>query len=98
MNEQADHLRVARRQTATLQANKTPVKLVLPILFCFAPPALILLTAPAMLELRDFLVPKQQAATVGDGFGTRAIFDTLGRLDQRADAPVIGAPEVEQWR
>ena len=98
LNEQADHLRVARRQTATAQANKTPVKLVLPILFCFAPAALILMTAPAMLELHDFLIPKQQTATIGDGFGTRAIFDTLGELDHRAVAPMPGSTTTEEWR
>ncbi len=52
---QAEHLRVARRQSATIQANKTPIKLIFPIMFCFAPAALILLTAPAVMQLRDFL-------------------------------------------
>ena len=76
LNEQADHLRVARRQAATAQANKTPVKLVFPILFCFAPAALILLTAPAILELRDFIVPTKQA-TRGEVFGTGQIVEAI---------------------
>lgn len=91
LNEQADHLRVARRQAAMTQANKTPVKLVLPILFCFAPAALILLTAPAVLELRDFLRPPPQTATPGEGFGTGAIFDVLDTLDQRIDPTILDA-------
>jgi|TARA_B100000809_G_scaffold264944_1_gene322239 tight adherence protein C len=52
---QADHFRSTRRQIATMQANKTPVKLSLPLMFCFAPATLILLMSPAMLELREFL-------------------------------------------
>lgn len=94
LNEQADHLRTARRQAAMAQANKTPVKLVLPILFCFAPAALILLTAPAILELRDFLVPSQPTEMqLGEAFGTHAIVETLQDLDQSADVPLIGQPE-----
>ncbi len=94
LNEQADHLRTARRQTATARANKTPVKLVLPVMFCFAPAALILLTAPAVLELHDFLVPPQ--TQVGEAastptFGTRAIVNALGDLDQGTAATVIGS-------
>ena len=51
---QADHLRLARRQAALTEANKTPVKLIFPIMFCFAPAVLILLTAPAIMQLQDF--------------------------------------------
>ncbi|MGA2033412.1 MAG: type II secretion system F family protein [Thermoguttaceae bacterium] len=58
---QADHLRLARRQTAAAEANKTPVKLVFPIMFCFAPAVLILLMAPAVMQLRDFLVQRSPA-------------------------------------
>lgn len=99
LNEQADHLRTARRQAAMMRANKTPVKLVIPTLFCFAPAALILLTAPAMLELHDFLVPNAEtAATAGPGevFGTGAIVSTLETLDQRIEPTVINyAPNDE---
>ncbi len=92
LNEQADHMRVARRQAATMQANKTPVKLVFPILFCFAPAALILLTSPAVLELRDFLNPSADSAvaTPSEGFGTEAILRSLQELDQKVEAPAIG--------
>ncbi|NQT41535.1 MAG: type II secretion system F family protein [Planctomycetes bacterium] len=89
---QADHLRASRRQMATQQANKTPVKLVLPLLFCFAPAALILLTGPAMLDLRDFLIPDQDSvadATPGEQFGTEGITKTLQRLEAPI-APTVG--------
>ncbi len=53
LSHQADHLRMARRQAALNQANKTPVKLLFPIMFCFAPAVIILLTAPAIMQLRE---------------------------------------------
>jgi tight adherence protein C len=91
--EQAEHLRVARRQSAASQANKTPVKLVLPIMFCFAPAALILLTAPAVIQLRDFLTGRpaglrqdMSAARVvppaSVTLGPQTIVDTLQNLNQ----------------
>ena len=99
LNEQADHLRVARRQAATMRANKTPVKLVFPILFCFAPAALILLTAPAVLELRDFLNPSESTATApGEGFGTEAIIRTLEDLNQTVNPTVSGPAPAEPER
>ena len=94
LNEQADHLRTARRQMATARANKTPVKMVLPVLFCFAPAALILLTAPAVLELHDFLVPPQQQLSEDPStptFGTRKIVNALGDLDQRPTPSIVGS-------
>lgn len=95
LNEQADHLRTSRRQAATMRANKTPVKMVLPVLFCFAPAALILLIAPAMLELRDFLVPRAVAADdtmpSTPTFGTGAIVSALENLDQAPQPMVIEA-------
>ena len=61
---QADHLRLARRQAALTQANKTPVKLLFPIMFCFAPAVLILLTAPAMMKLQDFLTASPMSEVI----------------------------------
>ena len=66
LTDHSDHLRATRKQMATLQANKTPVKLVLPLIFCFAPAALILLIAPAIIELKEFISPmKGQSAISG---------------------------------
>ena len=66
LTDHSDHLRATRKQLATLQANKTPVKLVLPLIFCFAPAALILLIAPAIIELKEFISPmKGQSAISG---------------------------------
>ena len=54
LHEQADHFRETRKQLATMQANRAPIKLTFPLVFCFAPAALILLMAPAMLDISDF--------------------------------------------
>lgn len=55
LHEQADHFRATRKQIATIQANRAPVKLTFPLVFCFMPAALILLMGPALLEIRDFI-------------------------------------------
>lgn len=91
LHTHADHLRTALRQSALARANKAPVKLVLPILFCLAPAALIILTAPALLELRQFFSTEAQGMTGGRGvtFGTNSIVDTIRQLDQH---PAIELP------
>jgi tight adherence protein C len=55
--DQADHFRTARKQLATLEANRMPVFLTFPLLFCFAPAVLIILMSPAFLQISDFLSP-----------------------------------------
>ncbi len=57
--EQADHLRAMRRHYALAQANKTPTKLVFPLMFCFAPAALIMLLSPSLMTIYDFMVSKE---------------------------------------
>lgn len=83
---QADQIRALRKQEATTQANKAPVKLVFPLMFCFAPAAIILLCAPAMLELKEFLAPSAGqsviSADAGSSIGAAAILTTLEELDQ----------------
>lgn len=88
---QSDQLRVARRQAATLRANQAPVKLVFPLMFCFAPAALIILCAPAVLELKEFLHPSADSSAIstsaGEGIGASNILQTLDQLDQSFEAP-----------
>lgn len=62
LNEQADHLRAMRRHHAIAQANKTPTKLVFPLMFCFAPGALIMLLAPSLMTIYDFMNSKEGSA------------------------------------
>ncbi|MEX2176485.1 MAG: type II secretion system F family protein [Pirellulaceae bacterium] len=59
--DQADHFRTARKQLATLHANRMPVFLTFPLLFCFAPAVLIILMSPSMIELSDFMSPENKA-------------------------------------
>lgn len=85
LHTQADHLRVRRKQMAVQRANKAPVKLVFPLMFCFAPAALILLTAPAALELKEFLAPSSGQSVLsvdGQGMGTSAMLGVLESLEQ----------------
>jgi len=73
--EQSDHMRQTRKRLATAQANKTPVKLVLPMLLCFAPAALILLVGPAMIELKEFIRPTTGTSVISNNnvLGARPI-------------------------
>ena len=86
--DQADHFRVARKQLATLQANRMPVLLTFPLLFCFAPAVLIILMSPAMLQVSDFLNPENRnnPLTGNDGLSTQRIANTLGSLNQDISA------------
>ncbi|MCS7305811.1 MAG: type II secretion system F family protein [Thermoguttaceae bacterium] len=100
LNEQADHLRIARRQLATTAANKTPVKLVFPLLFCLAPSALLLLLSPAAFDLYDYIYPRPEAAATaqpGEAFGTRVVIRALQQLEQKPQPLIIeGAPTMPE--
>jgi tight adherence protein C len=86
--DQADHFRTARKQLATLQANRMPVLLTFPLLFCFAPAVLIILMSPAMLQVSEFLNPQNgDNPLMNNGtISTRRITDTLGSLNQDVSA------------
>ena len=55
LSDYAEGIRRGFRQRAEEQGNKTSVKMLLPVSLCLAPPVYILLLAPALLELRDFV-------------------------------------------
>lgn len=106
LTDQADHFRQTRKQLATLQANRTPVFMTLPLLFCFAPAVLILLMAPAFLQISDFFNPQNGRNVLGGSsnlnIGTGNIVNTFNALDQSATSnlrrtrpgPVIGGEAV----
>ena len=56
----SDSVRRSTRQRAAERGNKASVKLLLPIIFCLAPPVYILLLAPALLELRSFVIEQNE--------------------------------------
>jgi tight adherence protein C len=80
--DQADHFRNTRKQMATLQANRTPIFLTFPLLFCFAPAVLILLMSPAFLELGDFFGNSDNPLNNNSTLSTQRIADTISELDQ----------------
>jgi len=51
----ADDVREARRQRADEQGNKTALKMLFPLVFCLAPPVYMLLLAPAVIEMKEFI-------------------------------------------
>src|SRR5690606_15014927 len=89
--DQADHFRSTRRQLATMQANKTPVILTLPLMFCFAPAVLLLLMSPTILALTEFLRPADGSeGTLGGGR------TNIGAVTQQAEG--LNADINAQWR
>lgn len=83
--DQADHFRSTRKQLATLQANRAPIFLTFPLMFCFAPAVLILLLSPAFLELGEFFGADNNPLANNSTLSTERISRTLSQLDQRMD-------------
>lgn len=88
LRDQADHFRTARKQLATMHANRTPVFLTFPLMFCFAPAVLILLMSPALLQVSDFFNPGDgaNALSTNDAINTGRIVNTLNSLEQNSEA------------
>jgi tight adherence protein C len=86
--DQADHFRTARKQLATLQANRMPVFLTFPLLFCFAPAVLIILMSPALLQISEFLNPNNPNNPLknNDTISTQRIAQTISSLNQDVSA------------
>jgi tight adherence protein C len=63
-HDYAESVRRSLRQSAEERGNKASVKLLLPIVFCLAPPVYILLLAPALLELRTFVIEQNRPGGV----------------------------------
>lgn len=88
--EQADHFRTTRKNLANLQANRLPVFLTFPLLFCFAPAALIILMSPAFMQLSEFFDPEngKNPLANNESISTQRIVETLETLDQNIDTNV----------
>ena len=88
--EQADHFRTTRKNLANLQANRLPVFLTFPLLFCFAPAALIVLMSPAFMQLSEFFDPDNGKNPLANNekFSTTRIVETLDSLDQTIETRV----------
>lgn len=60
LREFADGIRRSFRQRAEERGNRTSVQLMLPVALCLAPPVYILLLAPAVMELRRFVIDENE--------------------------------------
>jgi tight adherence protein C len=55
LNEQAREMRVRRRDRAREQAQKVPVKILLPVMLCFLPGIFIVVLGPALVSIMGAL-------------------------------------------
>jgi len=51
LRDQADHMRIARRQAAQEKATKAPVKMLVPMVFCIFPPMFLIVIGPAGIAI-----------------------------------------------
>ena len=51
LRAQADEMRIRRRQSAQEKAQKAPVKMLIPMVFCIFPPLFIIVIGPAGLQI-----------------------------------------------
>ena len=95
--DQADHFRTAKKQLATLHANRMPVFLTFPLLFCFAPAVLIVLMTPAFLQLSEFLNPQNADNPLANNetISTQRIADQINAERRRVRARINSLDVVD---
>lgn len=84
----ADDVRRKRRQLAEESGNKASIKLLLPVVFCLAPPVYILLLGPAVMELRSFITRENEAG----GVLSQSVVATAGQRPGSRTGTASAAP------
>lgn len=64
LRDYADGIRRNHRQRAEERGNTTSVKLLLPVVLCLAPPVYILILAPALMQMREFISQENQSGGI----------------------------------
>ncbi|TWT56878.1 Bacterial type II secretion system protein F domain protein [Thalassoglobus neptunius] len=75
VTEFADGIRRHSRQRSEEKANQTTIKMLFPVVICLAPPILILLLGPPMLEMRTFF---RDAHRSGGLLDSRSLTEDVG--------------------
>ncbi len=83
----ADGIRRSFRQRAEAKGNRTSVQMMLPVALCLAPPVYILLLAPAVMELRSFVIQENSEDGILSTSNVAELTDQTAQPADETDQP-----------